>query len=44
MVAKEFRCEYSQTQLTFVVFNTVTGWAMFKATFSLKEMEKVYVT
>ena len=43
-VAKEFKDEYSQTQLTFAVFNTITGWATFKAIFGLKEEEKVRVT
>ena len=42
-VAKKFRCECSQTQLTFAVFNTVTGWATFRATFGLKELDKVCV-
>ena len=43
MVAKKFRCECSQTQPTFAMFNTVTGWATLKATFGLKKMEKVRV-
>ena len=43
MVAKEFRYECSQTQPTFAVFNTVTGWATFRVTFSLREVEKVYI-
>lgn len=42
MLAKEFRCECSQTQLTFAVFNTVMGWAMFRATFGLREVEKAH--
>ena len=42
-VAKKFRCEYSQTQPTFAVLNTVIGWAMFRATFGLKEMVKVCI-
>ena len=42
-LAKEFRYECSQTQLTFAVFNTITGWATFRATFSLKKVEKVCV-
>ena len=42
-VAKEFRCECSQTQPTFAVLNTVTGWATFRAIFGLREMEKVRV-
>ena len=42
-VAKEFRCECSQTQPMFAVFNTVMGWAMFRATFGLREVEKVRV-
>ena len=42
-VAKEFRCECSQTQPTFAVLNTVTGWATFRAAFGLREMEKVRV-
>ena len=42
-VAKEFRYECSQTQPTFAVLNTVTGWATFRATFGLREMEKVRV-
>ena len=42
-VAKEFRYECSQTQPTFAVFNTVTGWATFRATFGLREVEKVRV-
>ena len=28
---------------TFAVFNIVTGWAMFRATFGLKEVKKVRV-
>ena len=42
-VAKEFRCKCYQTQLTFAVLNTVMGWVMFRATFGLREMEKVRV-
>ena len=42
-VAKKFRCKCFQTQLTFAVFNTITGWAMFRATFGLREVEKVHV-
>ena len=42
-MAKKFRCECSQTQPTFAVLNTVTGWATFRATFGLREMEKVRV-
>ena len=30
-------------QPTFAVLNTVTGWATFRATFGLREMEKVHV-
>ena len=40
MLAKEFRCECTQTQPTFAVLNTITRWAMFRATFGLKEIEK----
>ena len=40
---KEFRYECSQTQPTFAVFNTVTGWATFRAKFGLREVEKVCV-
>ena len=43
-VAKEFKCECSQTQPTFAVLNSVTGWAMFRVTFGLREIEKVRVT
>ena len=42
-VAKEFRCEYSQMQPTFTIFNTVMGWATFKTIFGLREMEKVLI-
>ena len=42
-VAKKFRCEYSQMQPTFIAFHIVTGWAMFKTIFSLREMKKVCV-
>ena len=42
-MAKEFKCECSQTQPTFAVLNTVMGWATFRAIFGLKEMEKVRV-
>ena len=42
-VAKKFRYECSQTQPTFAVFNTITGWATFRATFGLREVEKVRV-
>ena len=42
-MAKEFKCECSQMQPTFAILNTAMGWATFKATFSLKEMEKVHV-
>ena len=42
-VTKEFRCEFSQTQPTFAVFNRVMGWATFRATFGLREVEKVCV-
>ena len=44
MGVKEFRCECSQIQPMFAVLNTVMGWAMFRATFGLREMEKVHVT
>ena len=43
MVTKEFRCKCSLTQPTFAVLNTITGWAMFRVTFGLKEMEKVRI-
>ena len=43
-VAKKFRYECSQTQLTFVILNTVTGRSTFRAIFDLREMEKVRVT
>ena len=44
MVAKEFRCKYSQTQSTFAVLNIVMRWATFRATFYLRGIEKVHVT
>ena len=43
MVAKKFRCECSQTQPMFAVFNTVMGTAMLRVIFCLKEKEKVCV-
>ena len=42
-LVKEFKYKYSQTQSMFAVLNIVTGWALFKAIFSLKKMEKVRV-
>ena len=40
IIAKEFRYECSQMQSTLTVFNTVLGWAMFRATFGSKKIEK----
>lgn len=34
LIAKEFRCEYSQMQLTFAVLNTIMEWAIFKIIFN----------
>ena len=42
-VAKEFRYECFQTQPMFAVFNTIMGWAIFRATFGFREVEKVRV-
>ena len=43
MMAKEFRCKCFQTQPTFTVLNTVTGWATIRAIFGLREIEKVCI-
>lgn len=43
MVAKEFKYKYFQTQPTFAVCNTEIGWAMLRATFCLKKIEKVHI-
>lgn len=42
-MAKEFSCEYSQTQPTFAICNIVIRWATFKTIFVLKEIKTVHV-
>lgn len=42
-VTKKFRCECSQIKLTFAVFNIITRWVLFRVTFGLYKMKKVFV-